>query len=54
MACSQSRAGITFNQRVFDKIIERQLQVIANLDYYLDSKNFSGIVVDDALRKILK
>ncbi|CAK85917.1 unnamed protein product (macronuclear) [Paramecium tetraurelia] len=39
--------------RVFDKIIDRQMEVIQNLDSYID-KNYSGLKIDNQTRFILK
>ena len=40
--------------RVFEAIIERQIEVIKNLDRYLDEENYSGIVIQDDMRQLLK
>ncbi|CAD8099105.1 unnamed protein product [Paramecium sonneborni] len=39
--------------RVFDKIIDRQMEVISNLDTYIE-KNYSGLKIDNQIRFILK
>jgi hypothetical protein len=39
---------------VFQKIIDKQVEVVQNLDYYVTQENFSGIKVDAALMKVLK
>lgn len=39
---------------MFEAIIERQLEVIKNIDHYIDEENYSGVVVDDDLRYLLK
>jgi dual specificity tyrosine-phosphorylation-regulated kinase 2/3/4 len=40
--------------RLFDKIIRKQIEVIQNLDHFLYEENFSGIVLDEDLRVLLK
>lgn len=40
--------------RVFQKIIDKQVEVIQNLEYYVTQENYSGIKVDQALMKVLK
>ena len=40
--------------RLFDKIIRKQIEVIQNLDHFLYEENYSGIVLEDDLRALLK
>lgn len=36
--------------RVFEAIIERQVEVVKNIDRYLDEENYSGINAPDDLK----
>ncbi|KAL4477752.1 hypothetical protein ABPG72_018926 [Tetrahymena utriculariae] len=40
--------------RVFESIIQKQIETINNLDFILNEQNYSNIVVDDQLRSLLK
>lgn len=40
--------------RVFQKIIDKQVDVIKNLDYFITQENYSGIKADAAIVKVLK
>ena len=40
--------------RVFAKIIQKQIDVVNELDQHLDHHNYSGIKLDDDLRRLLK
>lgn len=40
--------------RIFQKIIEKQIEVTKNLEYYINEQNNSGIIVDKKLSDILK
>lgn len=40
--------------RLFDKIIRKQIEVIQNLDHYLEMENYSGIKLEPDLRALLK
>ncbi len=40
--------------RIFQKIIEKQIEVVRNLDLYLYEQNYSGIVVDNKIADVLK
>lgn len=40
--------------RLFQKIIEKQVEVIQNLDWYLAQENYSGLKPDAAIIKVLK
>jgi dual specificity tyrosine-phosphorylation-regulated kinase 2/3/4 len=47
--------------RVFSKIIQKQIEVVSNLDYHLDNhvlhsriQNYSGIKVREDIRAVLK
>lgn len=40
--------------RAFDKIIKQQLEVVQNLDHYLYEENYSGIVLEEDLKHLLK
>ena len=40
--------------RLFDKIIRKQIEVIQNLDHFLYEENYSGIVLEEDIRALLK
>lgn len=40
--------------RIFQKIIEKQIEVSKNLDYYLTNCNYSGIIIDKSISDVLK
>lgn len=47
--------------RVFSKIIQKQIEVVNNIDYHLDNnvkhpfiQNYSGIVIREDIRQVLK
>lgn len=40
--------------RAFDKIIKQQLEVVQHIEHYLYEENYSGIVLEDDLKVLLK
>ena len=40
--------------RAFDKIIKQQLDVVQHMDKYLYEENYSGIVLEEDLKVLLK
>ncbi|EAS00330.2 Serine/Threonine kinase domain protein (macronuclear) [Tetrahymena thermophila SB210] len=40
--------------RVFENIIEKQIEVVKSIDTYIDEHNYSGVVVDQDLRYLVK
>lgn len=40
--------------RIFNKIIQKQINVVENLDYHLVKDNHSGIKLDEETREIIK
>lgn len=55
----EDRAGrvtglFAVKNRVFSKIIQKQIEVVSNLDYHLDHNNYSGIRVSEDIRVVLK
>jgi dual specificity tyrosine-phosphorylation-regulated kinase 2/3/4 len=40
--------------RAFDKIIKQQLEVVQNIEHYLYEENYSGIVLEEDLKILLK
>jgi len=40
--------------RAFDKIIKQQLEVVQNIEHYLYEENYSGIVLEEDLKVLLK
>lgn len=40
--------------RLFNKIIQKQIDVVNHLDKYLSEDNNSGIIVDKKMREVLK
>lgn len=40
--------------RVFEKIVEKQMHVVANLNTYIDDHNYSGVKVDEDIKFLVK
>ena len=40
--------------RAFDKIIKQQLEVVQHIDHYIYEENYSGIVLEEDMKVLLK
>jgi dual specificity tyrosine-phosphorylation-regulated kinase 2/3/4 len=45
---------LIIESRIFDKIIERQIEVVTNIDSHFEKSMFSGIKIDKELKYLVK